>query len=100
MTNEKGTDPLGPAPSSQTSAASSRKADCRTQTIQRLNDEFRNGGFANGTVYVTRGVEALGTTAIAEITRAIAAFTDFTEDNDLEDFWSHCAAIFGNEAGS
>ena len=82
MTIEKRTNPLSSAPHSEGSAASSRKADCRTQTIQRLNVEFRRGGSANGRVYLTRCVETLGTVAVAEVMRAIATFTDLTRDND------------------
>lgn len=52
-----------------------------TEEIRRLNDELRTQ-FRGGKVMLTTGVTALGEMAVVEILNAIAAFDDFTADND------------------
>ncbi|MDR3500677.1 MAG: DUF3768 domain-containing protein [Parvibaculum sp.] len=49
--------------------------------IRRLNDELRQHG-RGGRMLMTRGIEALGLAALGEILRAVAAFKEFSEDND------------------
>jgi hypothetical protein len=49
--------------------------------IRVLNDKLRCTG-AGGTIVVTPGIIELGADAMARIAGAIAAFNDFTEDND------------------
>ena len=52
-----------------------------TMRIRALNDDLRQRG-QGGTVVMTRGVEALGPEALKHLVRAIAAFDDFSVDND------------------
>ena len=49
--------------------------------IRALNDRLRCTG-AGGTIVVTPGIIGLGADAVARIVGAVAAFRDFTEDND------------------
>jgi len=54
----------------------------RKKRIRRLNDALRRGEGANATVVVTAGVQAMGQEFQEEVCRAVAAFTDFSADND------------------
>lgn len=54
----------------------------KTGEIRRLNDALRRGESQDGMIVVTAGVRALGQEFLAEVTRAIATFDAFTEDND------------------
>ena len=49
--------------------------------IRELNDELRCRA-AGGRVVVTAGIEALGTAGICQVLASVAAFDNFTEDND------------------
>lgn len=49
--------------------------------IRHLNDLLRCQGIG-GQVMVTRGIDALGPDVVIRILREVAAFTDFTEEND------------------
>jgi len=49
--------------------------------IRELNDRLRKTG-RGGRMMMTRGVQALGEKAIANIIAAIGAFDKFTKDND------------------
>jgi hypothetical protein len=58
------------------------KADTpRPAKIRELNDKLRIHG-VGGIVLITNGVAALGAAAVREIFVSLAAFCDFTEDND------------------
>jgi hypothetical protein len=50
--------------------------------IRDLNDAFR-GSFADGTVVITAGVEALPSNQRRSILTKVRAFDTFAEDNDL-----------------
>lgn len=52
-----------------------------TGRIRHLNDLLRCKGIG-GEVMVTAGVDALGDVVVAQILRAVAAFTDFDQEND------------------
>lgn len=52
-----------------------------TAIIRHLNDELRCHG-RGGRMMMTIGIQALGADKIASVARAVAAFSDFTEDND------------------
>ena len=54
----------------------------RKKRIRRLNDALRRGEGTNATVVVTAGVQAKGQEFEEEVCRAVAAFTDFSADND------------------
>ncbi len=54
----------------------------RSERIARLNDLLRQGRAANGKVLVTSGVQALGSEFMAKVQHEIAAFADFSPDND------------------
>ena len=49
--------------------------------IQALNDRFRQT-FQGGSVMMTRGIQALGAQAVAEILDKVRSFDAFTPDND------------------
>ena len=49
--------------------------------IRRLNDALRCRG-EGGRVVITQGVAALGSAAVAAVLGSVAAFDDFTDDND------------------
>ena len=49
--------------------------------IRALNDEFRQK-IANGCAVITRGVAALGKTAVDRIVKTIAVYDDFCQAND------------------
>lgn len=51
------------------------------QRISKLNDQLRKTGLG-GQLVITIGVQALGSNAIAGLLREIAAYNDFSEDND------------------
>ena len=53
----------------------------RTQCIAALNDQLRRD-HSYGKVVITRGIQALGHQAILDVLAAVAAFSDFTPDND------------------
>ena len=53
----------------------------KTARIRELNDQLRCKGIG-GRVVITRGIQALGRTAVREVLTAVARFDDFTEDND------------------
>ena len=53
----------------------------RTERIAALNDQLRRD-HSRGKVVITRGIQALGHQAILEVLAAVAAFSDFTPDND------------------
>ena len=55
-------------------------SDQRTARIRELNDACRAG--SGGRVYVTAGVHALGADFVAAAWAAVAAFADFTPEND------------------
>ena len=50
--------------------------------IRDLNDAMRNTGISSGRWMMTAGVQALGPDAILLATRAVQAFSAFTDDND------------------
>jgi len=52
-----------------------------TARIRALNDALRRFG-RGGRVMMTSGIEALGAAGIARVIAAVAAFDDFTGDND------------------
>jgi hypothetical protein len=49
--------------------------------IRQLNDQLRCKALG-GRIVITRGIEALGSRAAANVLAAVAAFDGFTEDND------------------
>lgn len=49
--------------------------------IQKLNDAFRQT-FSGGTVLLTSGVQSLPSDVQARLLRAVATFSDFTNEND------------------
>lgn len=49
--------------------------------IRELNDQLRCKGLG-GRIVITRGIEALGPEAIRVVLLAVAAFDDFSEEND------------------
>ena len=49
--------------------------------IRQLNDQLRCKS-VGGRIVITRGIEALGSRAAANVLAAVAGFDDFTEDND------------------
>lgn len=53
----------------------------KTGRIRHLNDLLRCKGIG-GEVMVTAGIDALGDVAVAQILQAVAALTDFDEEND------------------
>ena len=57
-------------------------AEFRKKRIRRLNDALRRGEGNNTTVVITAGVQAKGLAFQEEVCRAVAAFTDFSADND------------------
>jgi hypothetical protein len=50
-------------------------------SIRRLNDALRCRG-EGGWILITRGVAALGPAAVAVVLKSVAAFDDFTSEND------------------
>ncbi|CAA7614967.1 DUF3768 domain-containing protein [Magnetospirillum sp. UT-4] len=53
----------------------------RTARIAELNDRLRRDHTC-GKVVITRGIQALGHQSILDVLAAVAAFSDFTPDND------------------
>lgn len=53
----------------------------RTERIAALNDQLRRD-HSRGKVVITRGIQALGHQTILDVLAAVAAFSDFTPDND------------------
>ena len=58
--------------------------------IRELNDAFRRS-FSGGKVMMTAGVDALPEMVKAAVLQKVAAFEEFTEDND-----PHCEHDFGS----
>ena len=56
-------------------------AASKTAAIRALNDQLRRTS-RGGRIMCTVGVNALGTAAVVRILRAIAAFENFSPDND------------------
>lgn len=56
----------------------------RAATIRRHNDEARVYARA-GTMYVTRGIMALGKEQLASVLRAVRTYNSFSADNDPYD---------------
>lgn len=54
-------------------------ADC--DIVKSLNDRFRQT-FQGGSVMMTRGIQALGEQAVADILNKVRTFDVFTPDND------------------
>ena len=52
-----------------------------SKRIQALNDQFRKT-FQGGKVMMTRGIQALGDAAVADILNQVRSFASFTKDND------------------
>ncbi|MBF9060057.1 DUF3768 domain-containing protein [Rhodobacterales bacterium HKCCSP123] len=50
--------------------------------IRELNDLFRSTGYGEGAVLVTRGIEALGPTALLSIVETVRDFADFPQESD------------------
>ncbi len=65
-----------------TSPALSPEPDARKARIRDLNDVLRKGHCQNGTVLLTKGVNALGYEAVLAVAEAVKSFDAFTEDND------------------
>jgi Protein of unknown function (DUF3768) len=53
----------------------------KTARIRALNDALRRCG-RGGRIVITAGIEALGSQKLARILGAVAAFDNFSEDND------------------
>ncbi|OJX79953.1 DUF3768 domain-containing protein [Magnetospirillum sp. 64-120] len=53
----------------------------RTERIAALNDQLRRD-HSYGKVVITRGIQGLGHKAVLEVLAAVAAFSEFTPDND------------------
>ena len=53
----------------------------KTETIRALNDELRQN-LTVGTAFITAGIAALGTDAVARIVKTIAVYDDFCHAND------------------
>ena len=53
----------------------------KTARIRELNDVLRRKAIG-GRVVITSGIHALGTAAVCQMLAAVAAFDNFTEDND------------------
>jgi hypothetical protein len=49
--------------------------------IRELNDAVRCKAIG-GRVVITRGIQALGTAVVCQVLASVAAFDNFTEDND------------------
>lgn len=56
--------------------------DENANTILRLNDAFRTKQDGAGKIMLTNGIMALGDNAIPEVCSLVAAFDDFSPDND------------------
>jgi hypothetical protein len=58
-----------------------RSSEQKTARIRALNDALRRCG-RGGRVMITTGLEALGSEKITRVLAAVAAFDDFSDDND------------------
>jgi hypothetical protein len=58
-----------------------QEAYARLARIRALNDRLRTTG-RGGIVLMTEGIAGLGVSTVNEVFRAVAAFDDFTPDND------------------
>src|SRR4051812_13865394 len=56
-------------------------AKIKTARIRDLNDQLRCKAIG-GRVVITRGIDALGADGVCRVIAAVAAFDNFTEDND------------------
>ena len=56
-------------------------SNANSKRIQALNDQFRKT-FQGGKVMMTRGIQALGDAAVADILNQVRTFSSFTQDND------------------
>jgi hypothetical protein len=68
-------------------------SNVNSKRIQALNDQFRKT-FQGGKVVMTRGIQALGDGAVADILNQVRVFSNFNKDNDLygeHDFGSFTA---------
>ncbi len=65
-----------------TSPALSPEPETRKARIRELNDALRQGRCQNGTVLLTKGVNALGYETVLEVAEAVKSFDAFTEHND------------------
>ena len=54
----------------------------RTKRIRRLNDALRLGQVAHGAIVITAGLQAMDEALVGQAAKAVAAFSDFSEDND------------------
>src|SRR3954471_24738155 len=61
--------------------AMSEGCSIKAARIRELNDQLRCKAIG-GRIVITRGIEALGSAGAARVLAAVAAFDDFTEDND------------------
>lgn len=59
-----------------------KRAVSRTETIRKLNDALRTGQGGDGIIVITPGIQALGPDFIHAARAAVAAFSEFTPDND------------------
>lgn len=50
--------------------------------ITELNDLFRTTGQGQGTILITRGIEALGPETVLDIVETVRAFSDFPPESD------------------
>lgn len=55
--------------------------ESKTRKIAELNDSFRRS-FQGGTVFMTRGIDALDESTKAQVIAAVKSDSDFTEGND------------------
>jgi hypothetical protein len=53
----------------------------KTARICELNDELRCKA-VGGRIVITPGIHALGTAAVCQVLASVAAYANFTEDND------------------
>ena len=59
----------------------SDRSQGKSARIRQLNDQLRCKTLG-GRIVITRGIEALGSRAAANVLAAVARFDNFTEDND------------------
>lgn len=57
-------------------------ADEKTSRIAQLNDQFRQTFKGHGKVLITQGIQSEGNEFVTKVMEAVAAFNDFTADND------------------
>lgn len=54
----------------------------RKKRIAQMNDTLRQGQLKNATIVITQGVKALGEFFLAKVSREVAVYDEFSEDND------------------